>query len=35
MGDFVKAIETAEFLNEEQKQDIYFDNTIRFFGFDL
>ena len=29
---FVRAIETADFLSEEQKKDIFYDNAARFFG---
>lgn len=32
IGDFVRAIEGADFLTEAQKQDIFYDNAARFFG---
>ena len=32
IGLFVQAIENADFLSEEQKQDIFYDNAARFFG---
>jgi len=32
IGLFVQAIENADFLTEEQRQDIFYDNAARFWG---
>ena len=34
IGLAVEAIESAHFLSEEQRRDIFFNNAVRFFGFD-
>ena len=35
IGLAVEAIEAADFLTEQQRRDIFFNNAVRFFGFDV
>ena len=35
IGLAVEAIETADFLTEQQRRDIFFDNAVRFFELDV